>query len=58
VADGHAPDEVYAHVRRHVDEQALVHLTLAVVAINGRNRLAISCRWPAGGDQPERSRLT
>jgi hypothetical protein len=58
VADGHVPDEVYAHARQHFSEQARVHLTMAVVAINGWNRLAISCRWPAGGYQPKRSHLT
>lgn len=58
VADGHAPDEVYAHVRRYFSEQARVHLTMAVVAISGWNRPALRCRWPAGGDRPKRSRLT
>ena len=33
----------------------LVNLTLAVVAINGWNRLAISFRVPAGEYQPKRS---
>jgi alkylhydroperoxidase family enzyme len=41
VAEGHVPDEVYTHVRQHFSEQELVNLTLAVVAINGWNRLAI-----------------
>jgi AhpD family alkylhydroperoxidase len=44
IADGHVPDEVYAQVREHFSEQALVNLTMAVVAINGWNRLAISFR--------------
>jgi hypothetical protein len=39
-------------------EQALVNLTMAVVAINGWNRLAISFHWLAGRDRPKRSRLT
>lgn len=58
VADGHVPDDVYAHARQHFSEQELVNLTMAVVAINGWNRLAISCRWPAGGYQPKRSNMT
>ena len=58
VSDGHVPDEVYAHVRQHFNEQELMNLTMAVVAINGWNRLAVSCRWLAGGYQPTRSRLT
>ncbi|MEO8803163.1 MAG: carboxymuconolactone decarboxylase family protein [Rudaea sp.] len=48
VADTHVPDEVYEHVRQHFDEAELVNLTLAVVAINGWNRLAISSRMEAG----------
>jgi alkylhydroperoxidase family enzyme len=58
VADGHVPDDVYAHARQHFSEQELVNLTMAVVAINGWNRLAISFRWPAGGYQPKRSNMT
>jgi AhpD family alkylhydroperoxidase len=58
VADWYVPDDVYAQTRQHFNEHKLMHLTMAVVAINGRNRLAISCRWLAGGDQPQRSRLT
>lgn len=51
VADSHVPDEVYEHVRKHFDEQELVNLTLAVIAINGWNRLAISSRAVAGSYQ-------
>ena len=38
------PDEVYAEVRQHFTEEELVYLTLAVISINGWNRLAISFR--------------
>ena len=41
-------DALYAEVRRHFDEKALVDLTLAIVAINGWNRLAITFRSQAG----------
>jgi AhpD family alkylhydroperoxidase len=41
-------DELYAEVRQHFDEKALVDLTLAIVAINGWNRLAIPFRSQAG----------
>jgi alkylhydroperoxidase family enzyme len=41
-------DALYAEVRRHFDEKALVDLTLAIVAINGWNRLAIPFRSQAG----------
>jgi AhpD family alkylhydroperoxidase len=52
VADTHVSDEVYDLVRRHFTEKELVDLTLAVVAINGWNRLAISFRAVPGSYQP------
>lgn len=52
VADNHVPDDVYASAREHFDEKALVDLTMAIVAINGWNRLAISFRKVAGTYQP------
>jgi AhpD family alkylhydroperoxidase len=40
---GHAvPDALYESARAHFSEQELTDLTLAVVSINGWNRLAIS----------------
>ena len=53
VGDTHVPDEVYAQARKHFSEKELVDLTLAIVAINGWNRLAISFRTPAGSYQPD-----
>src|SRR2546428_2252667 len=41
ISQGHAPDAVYEKVRQHFSEEELVNLTLAIVAINGWNRLAI-----------------
>ena len=52
IADGHVPDEVFQEARQHFSEQELVNLTLAVVAINGWNRLLISFRAEAGAYQP------
>jgi AhpD family alkylhydroperoxidase len=43
-----APDDVYAEVARVFDEQEVVALTLAVVAINGWNRFAVGLRSPVG----------
>ena len=40
IADGPVEEEDYEDVRQHFDEKALVDLTLAIVAINGWNRLA------------------
>lgn len=39
-------DEMYADVRRHFDEKACVDLVLAIIAINGWNRLAVTLRTP------------
>ena len=46
------PDEVYEQARAQFSEQELATLTLAVVAINGWNRLNIAFRTTAGGYQP------
>ena len=48
IAHEHPSDEVHQRVRRHFTEQELVNLTLAVVTINGWNRLAISFGSEAG----------
>jgi AhpD family alkylhydroperoxidase len=48
VSATHVPDEIYENVRRHFSEQELLNLTMAVVAINGWNRLAISFRSEPG----------
>ncbi len=56
VAAGHVPDEVYKVARSQFSERELVDLTLAIVAINGWNRLAISFREPPGTYQPRPQR--
>ncbi|HMN21101.1 MAG TPA: carboxymuconolactone decarboxylase family protein [Ottowia sp.] len=48
------PDEVYEEARRHFGEQEIVDLTLAIIAINGWNRLSIAFRAKAGTYQPPR----
>jgi AhpD family alkylhydroperoxidase len=52
VAETHVPDDVYERVRKYFNETELMNLTLAVVAINGWNRLAISFRAVPGTYQP------
>jgi AhpD family alkylhydroperoxidase len=52
VADTHVPDDVYELARNHFSEKELVDLTLAIVAINGWNRLAIAFRTVPGTYQP------
>src|SRR5499426_408217 len=48
VAETHAPDDVYERVREQFSEDELVHLTLAIVAINGWNRLNVAARTVPG----------
>jgi AhpD family alkylhydroperoxidase len=48
----HMPDDVYQTARRHFAEKELVDLTMAVIAINGWNRLSIAFRREAGTYQP------
>ena len=48
-----AEDEMYDRVRPHFSEQELVNLTMAIIAINGWNRLAVGFRVPAGTYQPK-----
>jgi AhpD family alkylhydroperoxidase len=50
-----APDAFYQAAREHFSEKELVDLTMAVVAINGWNRLAITFRPPVGTYQPGRA---
>jgi AhpD family alkylhydroperoxidase len=52
VAEGHVPDAVYEEARQVFTEEELVNLTMAVVAINGWNRLAISFRAVPGAYEP------
>lgn len=53
VATSHVPDDIYAPMGQHFTEKELVDLTLAIIAINGWNRLAISFRAEAGTYQPQ-----
>jgi AhpD family alkylhydroperoxidase len=48
VSAEHVPDEVYELARKQFTEKDLVDLTLAIVAINGWNRLAIAFRTVPG----------
>ena len=43
-----APDDVYEEIAHHFDPQEQVALSLAIVAINGWNRLSVGFRRPAG----------
>jgi AhpD family alkylhydroperoxidase len=52
VSEGHVPDEVYSEARERFTEEELVNLTMAIVTINGWNRLAIAFRAVPGAYQP------
>ncbi len=52
IAGKGVPDDLYARTREHFSEVEIVALALAVVQINGWNRLAIAFRAPAGTYQP------
>lgn len=54
VGQGHVPDDVYLQARGSFSETELVNLTMAVIVINGWNRLAISFRTVPGTYQPAR----
>ncbi len=41
-----APDELFDELRRHFTDAQIVALTLAIVAINGWNRLNVAFRTP------------
>jgi len=48
IAEDHVPDEVHGAVRPHFSDRELIELTMAIITINGWNRLAISFRQEAG----------
>jgi AhpD family alkylhydroperoxidase len=51
VAENQIPDEVYEQARKQFSEEELVNLTIALVAINGANRLNIAFRTVPGSYQ-------
>lgn len=53
VSQNHVPDSVYEEVRQRFSEEELANLTLAIVSINGWNRLQISFRAVPGEYQPD-----
>jgi AhpD family alkylhydroperoxidase len=46
------PDDVFAQARAEFDEQELVELTIAIITINGWNRLSVTFRTEVGSYQP------
>ena len=54
IGASNAPDDVYERTRAQFSEAELVNLTMAIVAINGWNRLAIGFRAVPGSYQPKK----
>jgi AhpD family alkylhydroperoxidase len=44
ISETHAPDHLYEEVLKHFNDKEAIDLTLAIIAINSWNRLAISFR--------------
>ena len=51
ISESHASDEEFAAARAEFTEEELVKLTMAVITINGWNRLAIAFRETVGAYQ-------
>jgi AhpD family alkylhydroperoxidase len=52
LTEGHVPDDVFERVREQFSEDELAHLSLAIVAINGWNRLNVAARTVPGDYVP------
>ncbi len=52
VSETHVPDDVFEIARKQFSEKELIDLTMAVVAINGWNRISIAFRTTPGTYQP------
>lgn len=52
ISETHAPDDVYAELRKHFREKEVVDLTVAAAVINTWNRLAIAPRAVPGHYKP------
>ena len=55
ISHGGVSDELYREARKHFSEAELVNLTMAVIAINGWNRLSITFGTEVGSYQPSRA---
>jgi AhpD family alkylhydroperoxidase len=54
VREVHVPDAVYEKAKESFSDEELVNLTLAIITINGWNRLAITFRMVPGEYRPGR----
>lgn len=46
LTDGHVPDEIYKQAVAHLTQEELAAVIMAIVAINGWNRIAVTTRLP------------
>lgn len=53
ISENSVSDEFYESIRKHFPETEITALTMAIIAINGWNRLAISFRNIPGSYKPE-----
>ncbi len=54
LTDGFVPDDVYEQARQQFSETELIGLTMAIVEINGWNRMNVSLRMMPGWYQSQR----
>ena len=52
IADGPVPEQLFHDLRRHFTDKQIVDLTMAIVSINGWNRLIAPFHTPVGNYQP------
>jgi AhpD family alkylhydroperoxidase len=57
VGRDHVPDAVFEAVRPHFTDREMVDLTMAIIAINGWNRLNVAFRREAGDYQPPKQQV-
>ena len=53
ISENDVPDSLYESVRKFFSEKEMVALTMAIIAINGWNRLAIGFRSVPGSYNPQ-----
>lgn len=53
ISENNISDSLYEATRKYFNEKEIVTLTMAIIAINGWNRLAISFRTLPGSYKPE-----
>lgn len=56
ISENDVSDSLYEATRKYFTEEELVTLTMAIIAINGWNRLAISFRTLPGSYKPEQTK--